>query len=114
PWVAAWARVPDARRRLFARQMEVFAGFVSHADHHIGRVVEFLARIGRLDDTLVVVLSDNGASAEGGPIGSFNEHRFTHDLVDDIGDTLARVGDLGGPRAPHPYAPGLALAGHTP
>jgi arylsulfatase len=114
PWVDAWATLPDAHRRLFARQMEVFAGFVSHADHHVGRVVDFLARIGRLDDTLVVVLSDNGTSAEGGPIGSFNEHRFTHDLVDDIGDTLARVGDLGGHRAYNHYAWGWAWAGNTP
>ena len=113
-WVDAWATLPDEHRRLFARQMEVFAGFVSHADHHIGRVADFLARIGRLDDTLVVVLSDNGTSAEGGPIGSFNEHRFTHDLVDDIGDTLARVGDLGGHRAYNHYAWGWAWAGNTP
>ena len=114
PWVDAWGPLPGTHRRLFARQMEVFAGFVSHADHHIGRLVDFLAAIGRLDDTLFVVLSDNGTSAEGGPIGSFNEHRFTHDMVDDITDTLARADDLGGHRAYNHYAWGWAWAGNTP
>src|SRR5262249_59434255 len=112
-WVDAWAPLPETHRRLFARQMEVFAGFVSHADHHIGRLIDFLAAIGRLDDTLFVVLSDNGTSAEGGPLGSFNEHRFTHDLVDDIGDTLARAGDPGGPR-PSNHSPLLCPSAATP
>ena len=63
-------------RRLYARMMEVFAGFVSHADHHFGRILDTLERIGELDNTLIMIISDNGASAEGGAIGSFNEMLF--------------------------------------
>lgn len=113
-WVAEWATLPAEERRLFARMMEVFAGFLSHTDAQIGRVLAYLDRIGVLDDTLVLVLSDNGASAEGGPIGSFNEHRFIHDRVDDLPDTLARIEELGGFRAYNHYPWGWAWAGNTP
>lgn len=113
-WVAAWESVPADQRRLFARQMEVFAGFLSHTDHQIGRVIDFLRESGLLDDTLVLVISDNGASAEGGPIGSLNEHRFTHDYLDDVDDSIARIDDLGGFRGYNHYAWGWAWAGNTP
>ena len=79
--------------------MEAFAGFLTHADAQIGRLLTHLETLGVLDDTLVLVLSDNGASAEGGPIGSFNEHRFIHDRLDDLDDTLTRIDDIGGFRA---------------
>ena len=113
-WVPAWADVSADQRRLFARMMEAFAGFLAHTDAQIGRVLAFLAATGVLDDTLVLVLSDNGASAEGGPIGSFNEHRFVHDKIDDIDDTLRRIDDLGGFRAYNHYPWGWAWAGNTP
>ncbi len=113
-WVRDWASVPAEEQRLFARQMEVFAGFLAHTDHQIGRLVQFLREIDALDDTLFVLLSDNGTSAEGGPIGSLNEHRFTHDMVDDLADSLARIDDLGGFRAYNHYAWGWAWAGNTP
>jgi arylsulfatase len=114
PWVAPWQEIAADERRLYARMMEVFAGFLAHTDHQIGRVVSFLEARGLLDDTLVVVLSDNGASAEGGPLGSLNEHRFTHDMVDDPAQLIARAGELGGPRAYNHYAWGWAWAGNTP
>lgn len=114
PWVPEWSSLDAGRRRLFARMMEVFAGFVSHTDAQLGRLFAFLDRIGRLDDTLVMVLSDNGTSAEGGPNGSFNEHRFTHDIYDDVDDTLARIDELGGFRAYNHYPWGWAWAGNTP
>ncbi len=92
PWIPDWASLPADERRLFARFMEVFAGFLSHTDEQIGRVLGYLREIGKLDDTLVLLISDNGTSAEGGPHGSLNEHRFTHDKLDDIADTIARIG----------------------
>jgi len=113
-WVPDWKTLPTDQRRLFARMMEAFAGFLAHTDAQIGRVLSFIDRIGAADDTLVLVLSDNGASAEGGPIGSFNEHRFTHDLLDDLDDTLGRVDDIGGFRAYNHYPWGWAWAGNTP
>ncbi len=113
-WVTPWADLPTDEQRLYARMMEVYAGFLSHADAQIGRVVSTLASLGVLDNTIICVLSDNGASAEGGPTGSFNEHRFTHDRLDDLDDTLARIGELGGPTAYGHYPWGWAWAGNTP
>jgi arylsulfatase A-like enzyme len=113
-WVPEWEALPAAERRLYARMMEVYAGFLTHTDAQIGRVLDFLRATGRLDDTLVLLISDNGASAEGGPTGSFNEHRFTHDRLDDLDDTIARVDDLGGFRAYNHYPWGWAWAGNSP
>lgn len=113
-WVPDWKTLPADQRRLFARMMEAFAGFLAHTDAQIGRVLSFIDKIGAADNTLVLVLSDNGASAEGGPIGSFNEHRFVHDMVDDLNDTLTRVDDVGGFRAYNHYPWGWAWAGNTP
>jgi arylsulfatase A-like enzyme len=113
-WVPAWGELPDDQRQLFARMMEAFAGFLTHTDAQIARLFSFLETLGVLDDTLVLVLSDNGASAEGGPIGSFNEHRFLHNHLDDLGDTLARIDDIGGFRAYNHYPWGWAWSGNTP
>jgi arylsulfatase A-like enzyme len=113
-WVPEWDALPAGERRLYARMMEVYAGFLTHTDAQIGRVLEALRAAGRLDDTLVLLISDNGASAEGGPTGSLNEHRFTHDRVDDVADTLARIDDLGGHRAYNHYPWAWAWAGNTP
>jgi arylsulfatase len=74
-WVPAWDRLGADERRLYARYMECFAAMLSHADEQVGRVVDFLRDTGDLDDTLVMVLSDNGASSEGGPTGSINDVR---------------------------------------
>ncbi|HZN15667.1 MAG TPA: arylsulfatase [Acidimicrobiales bacterium] len=114
PWVQDWSALSADERRLFARMMEVFAGFLSHTDAQIGRLLDFLASIDALDNTLVLLFSDNGTSAEGGPVGSLNEHRFTHDMVDDVADTLAHIDDLGGFRAYNHYPWGWAWAGNTP
>jgi arylsulfatase A-like enzyme len=76
PDVPEWASLSADDRRLYARMMEVFAGFVSHADHHCGRLLDTLEQIGELDNTLIMVISGNGASAEGGVTGSFSEMRF--------------------------------------
>ena len=68
--VEYWDKLPDKERRLFARQMEAFAGFMSETDYEIGRIVDFLRRIGELDNTLIIVaLGDNGPSDEGGRVG---------------------------------------------
>ena len=113
-WIPDWRALPADQRRLYARMMEAFAGFLAHTDAQIGRLLGFIEQLGKLDDTLVLLISDNGASAEGGPLGSFNEHRFIHDKVDDLADTLRRVDELGGFRAYNHYAWGWAWAGNTP
>lgn len=113
-WVPEWSSLSADQRRLYARQMECFAGFMAHTDHQIGRVMAFLDELGEADNTIVMVLSDNGTSAEGGPMGSHNEHRFTHDLLDDPADSVERIDELGGFRAYNHYAWGWAWAGNTP
>ncbi|MDP1805935.1 MAG: arylsulfatase, partial [Acidimicrobiales bacterium] len=114
-WVESWAEIDAPRRRLYARMMEVCAGFISHADHQIGRIIDHLERTGELDDTIVVMVSDNGASAEGGPHGTYNQlGHYISDEPDDLDDELAHLEDLGGFRSSGHYPWGWALAGNTP
>ena len=114
PDVQAWSDLGADARRMFARQMEVYAGFLAQTDHHFGRVLHFLESMGELDNTLVVALSDNGASAEGGPEGTFNEAIFFNLVPERIEDNLRRYDDWGGTDTfPH-YAWGWAWAGNAP
>ncbi|MFA5884316.1 MAG: sulfatase-like hydrolase/transferase [Acidimicrobiia bacterium] len=112
--VRAWDDVPADEQRLAARLMEVFAGFLSHADHHVGRVVDFIEQIGQLDDTIVVVLSDNGASAEGGPHGTVNEALLFNGIPESLEQNLAMIDELGGPRTRPNYPTGWTSAGCAP
>ena len=96
------------------RMMEVFAGFVSHADHHFGRILDTLERIGELDNTLIMVISDNGASAEGGVSGSFNEMLFFNDVPESFEENLAKIDELGGTKSYNHYPWGWTWAGNTP
>ena len=114
PWVQEWAGLAADERRLYARMQEVFAGFASHADHHVGRVVAEIERLGEIDRTLVVVASDNGCSSEGGPHGSVNELRFIADMHEDLAQNLEMIDELGGFRTYNHYPWGWALAGNTP
>ena len=77
--------------------MEVFAGFLTHTDHHIGRLLDFLKQIGEFDNTLIMVLSDNGASSEGGPEGSVNENLFFNNVPESLEANLRALDELGGP-----------------
>lgn len=113
-WVADWETLGAAERRAYARMMEVYAGFLSHTDHHVGRLLSFLAATGELDNTLVIALSDNGASAEGGPEGTFNENFMFNGLPSDSARTMELLDELGGPRTYGHYPWGWAYAGNTP
>ena len=68
-----WDSLSDEEKRLFCRMAEVYAGFMAHADHQIGRLLDYLEESGQRENTMVIVVSDNGASGEGGPDGSVNE-----------------------------------------
>ena len=94
--------------------MEVFAGFLTHTDHHIGRLIEFLKKLGELDNTLIMVISDNGASAEGGPQGMVNEAQFFNNVPGSLEENLAAMDKLGGPEFCNHYAWGWTWAGDTP
>ena len=119
PWplldtVRPWDSLSDDERRLFARMAEVFAGFVSYTDDQLGRVLDYLEESGQLDNTLVVVVSDNGASGEGGPNGSFNEWRFFNGVADTTESTLPHIDELGTPQSYNHYCTGWAWAFDTP
>ncbi|MFV2063042.1 MAG: arylsulfatase, partial [Chloroflexota bacterium] len=114
PDVQRWESLSADERRLYARMMEVFAGFLEHTDHHIGRVLDFLREMGELDNTLVMVISDNGASAEGGPSGSINENKFFNFVPDDLQQNLDAIDDIGGPKYFNHYPWGWTWAGDTP
>jgi arylsulfatase A-like enzyme len=109
-----WGTLNDEEKRLFARMGEVYAGFLAHADHHIGRLLDYLEASGKLDNTLVVVVSDNGASGEGGPNGSVSEMKFANGIPDDLAENLAMIDELGGPHTYNHYPTGWAMAFNTP
>ncbi|MBV8160974.1 MAG: arylsulfatase [Acidimicrobiia bacterium] len=113
-WVPAWADLSADERRLYARYMEAFAAFLAHADRHFTRFVDFLAESGELDNTVVVLLSDNGASSEGGPVGSTNDNRVWNFVPHTVEDALSRIDELGGPRMHNNYPWGWTVAGNTP
>jgi arylsulfatase A-like enzyme len=114
PWVPPWDTLPASQRRVAARFMECFAGFLSHTDEQIGRVLAFIAERGELDNTIVIVVSDNGASAEGGPSGSINDVRMVN--IDPASDDemLARIDEIGGPLSHNNYPWGWTMAGNAP
>lgn len=119
PWprldtVRPWAELSDDERRLFCRMAEVFAGYISYADHQLGRVIDYLESSGQLENTLVVVISDNGASGEGGPNGSFNVLRFFNGLPDSTDEALPHIDELGSPTAYNHFNTGWAWAFDTP
>jgi arylsulfatase len=112
--VKPWAECSAEERKLYARMMEVFAGFLTHTDHQIGRVLEFLKSIGEFDNTLIMILSDNGASSEGGPEGSVNENLFFNFVPESLEENLAALDELGGPKYFNHYPWGWTWAGNTP
>jgi arylsulfatase len=113
-WVPPWSSLSDDERRLYARMMEVYAGFLTHTDAQVGRVLNHLSAIGEADNTIVVIMSDNGASAEGGRTGTFNEAYFFNFVPESLEENLRRIDDLGGPHANNHYPWGWAWAGNTP
>ena len=99
---------------MFARMAEVYAGFLSHADNEIGRLLGYLEESGQLENTIIVIVSDNGASGEGGPNGSVNENKLFNGLPDKIEENLAFLDDLGTPLTYNHYPTGWAWAFNTP
>ena len=109
-----WDSLSGEGKRLFARMAEVYAGFLSHTDHHIGRLLDFLEETGQRENTLVIVVSDNGASGEGGPNGSVNEMKFANGIPDDMAANLAMLDELGSTTTYNHYSNGWAMAFNTP
>jgi len=119
PWpqldfVRPWESLSADEKKLFCRMAEVYAGFVSYTDQEIGRLIDYLEESGQLDNTIVLVVSDNGASAEGGPNGSFNEMKFFNNVPDTVEENLKHLDDWGGPGSYPHYSSGWAWAFDTP
>ena len=110
-----WDQLTPTEQKLFARQMEVFAGFAAQTDHEISRVLKALHDMGVADNTLVFYeAGDNGASAEGGMVGLFNEYTYFNGVEEKVEDIYARMDELGSPSTFNHYAAGWAVAGDTP
>jgi arylsulfatase len=115
--IPAWDDVAEDLKPILARQMEVYAGFLEHTDHHVGRLVDTIEDLGVLEDTLIFyIVGDNGASAEGSPHGSFNEMMMLNGAADlETTEFMASKIDLfGTPEAYNHYAVGWAHALDTP
>jgi len=114
PGVKPWDDLTDNERRLAARLQEAFAAFLDHTDVQIGRFLDGLRRLGRLDNTIVMVLADNGASQEGGPFGVMHEMKFFNFIIETPDEAIGRIDDIGGPNSHTNYPWGWAQCGNTP
>ncbi|TCO50308.1 arylsulfatase [Kribbella antiqua] len=112
--VVPWADLTDDEHRLFARLQEAYAAMLDHTDAELRRFVEALAALGRLDNTMIVLMSDNGASQEGGKRGSLNPAAFQNGIEPDFAWNLEHLDEIGGPRGHSNYPWGWAQAGNTP
>jgi len=113
-WVPAWDSLGAEDRAVAARFMECFAAYLSYTDAQIARVLAYLEHTGDLENTLVIAVSDNGASAEGGPKGSINDGRLVNGAPAGRRELRARIDEIGGPTAHNNYPWGWTMAGNTP
>ena len=112
--IPAWDSLNDDEKKLYAKQMEVFAAQMDHVDHQIGRIIETLKRIGEFDNTLIMVTADNGASGEGGLAGTFNETYVLNGMQTPFEANMRNYDNWGQwDSYPH-YHAGWAMAGNTP
>jgi arylsulfatase len=114
PSIPAWRDLTPRQQTLYARQMEVFAAHVSFVDDHVGRLITLLEEIGQLDNTLIVLTSDNGASVEGGDNGLPNEVLFFNNVPVSLDPIEQTIDDWGGPESFPAFVAGWAWAGNTP
>ncbi len=110
-----WDKLTPDEQKLFAHQMEVFAAYGEFADYNVGKLIEAIEKTGQMDNTLVFYIAgDNGASAEGGFNGLYNEMSYFNGVPETVADILKHYDDLGGPNSYNHYAAGWAVAGDTP
>jgi arylsulfatase A-like enzyme len=113
--IPAWDEMSSQQKELFERQMETFAGFAEQTDYEVGRLIDQLEKIGALDNTLLFyIVGDNGASAEGGPEGTYNEMMALNGIIGKADEMMSHIDAWGDPTTfPH-FAIGWAWAGNTP
>jgi len=114
PDVPAWDTLSDDEKKLYSRMMEVYAGFQAYQDEQFGRILDYLEELDQLDNTLILFISDNGASPEGGELGAINEYDFFNFKPEDLAFNMSKLDVLGTPETYNHYAWGWAHAGNTP
>jgi arylsulfatase A-like enzyme len=114
PEIPSWDSLSAQQKKLYARQMEVFAGMMTQTDEQIGRIIATLKRTGQYDNTLIMLTADNGASAEGGLNGTFNEFTMGNGIQASLEENMKHYDEWGGPNTYPHYHAGWALAGNTP
>ena len=112
--VKAWDSLSDDERRLAVKLQAAFAGMLEHADLQIGRLLDYLAQAGKLDNTVIALISDNGASQEGSPFGTVNALRYFNGVRDTLAENLAHIDEIGQAHLNNNYPLGWAMAGNTP
>lgn len=114
-WIPLWDDLTDDDRRVATRLMETYAGFATHTDHQVGRLLDTLEERGQLDNTLVIyILGDNSASAEAGTYGTFNEMAYQNNVLMTTEDMLPHLDEIGGPESFNHFTSGWAHAMNTP
>lgn len=114
PGVEKWDDLPQNQKLLAARLQEAFAAFLDHTDDQVGRLVSGLRDAEELDNTIFILLSDNGASQEGGPFGVMHEMKFFNGILETPDQAIENIDDIGGPHSHTNYPWGWAQAGNTP
>jgi arylsulfatase A-like enzyme len=114
PGVDAWDDIPENQQKLACRLQEAFAAFLEHTDTQVGRLVDDLRELGELDNTVIMVLGDNGASQEGGPFGVLHEMKFFNGIFESPDDAIEHLDEIGGPHSHTNYPWGWAQVGNTP
>lgn len=114
PNVKAWQSLSADEKRVLAREQEVYAGFLTHTDAQIGKFLDYLESTDQLNNTMIVLISDNGASAEGGYNGTSNFFYFLNSIEENMSSIFSKIDELGGTKSYGHYAIGWAMAGNTP
>jgi arylsulfatase len=110
-----WDKLSEDEKTLFKHQVEVFAAFLDYADHHVGRVIDAIEKVGQLDNTIVFYIAgDNGTSGEGGRNGMFNEYTYFNGVAETVPDMLKLMNKWGGPETYPHMAAGWAVALNSP
>ena len=114
PGVDAWDDMPENQQILACRLQEAFAAFLDHTDAQIGRLVDDLRQLDELDNTVIMILGDNGASQEGGPFGVLHEMKFFNGILETPDEAVKHLDEIGGPHSHTNYPWGWAQVGNTP
>jgi arylsulfatase len=114
PGVEAWDTLSENQQRLACRLQEAYAAFLDHTDVQIGRLLASIEKLGLDDNTMIVLLADNGASQEGGPFGVLHEMKFFNMMIEMPDEAIHRIDEIGGPHSHSNYPWGWSQVGNTP